>query len=61
MFDEKEIKLPVASTESTVGLVSAMQLLNTTPGEIFIIVRDDTSEEETQRIIYPSMEFPKQE
>ena len=61
MFGEKEIKMPIASTNTTAGLVSTLQLVDTTPGEIFATVRKDTSDVETQRIIYPSMRVPKEE
>jgi soluble P-type ATPase len=61
MLEEKEIKIPIASTDTTSGLVSVMQLLDTTPGEIFATIKNDTSEIEIQRIIYPSMELPKKE
>lgn len=52
MFAEKEIKMPITSTNTTTGLVSALQLVDTTPSEIFATVRNDTSKIEIQRIIY---------
>lgn len=61
MFEEKEIKMPIALTDTTSGLVSALQLVDATSSEIFATVRNDTSEVETQRIIYPSMELPKED
>jgi len=61
MFAEKEIKMPITSINTTTGLVSAIQLVDTTPSEIFATVRNDTSEVEIQRIIYPSVELPQQE
>jgi len=58
---EKEIKMPVASTNTTSGLVSVLQLVDTTPSEMFATVRNDTSELEVQRIIYSPIELPKKE
>ena len=55
---EKEIKMPIASTNTTSGLVSVLQLVDTTPSEMFATVRNDTSELEMQRITYP-IELPK--
>jgi len=54
---EKEMKIPVASIDTTSGLVSALQLVDTTPAEMFAIVRNDTSELELQRIIYSPIEL----
>lgn len=59
MFKEKEIRMPIASTNTTSGLVSALQLVDTTPSEIFATVRNDTSELEMQHIIYSPIELPK--
>ena len=50
-----EKKIPIASTSTTPGLVSALQMIDATPNEIFATVRNDTSELEIQRITY----FPK--
>lgn len=61
MFEEKEIKLPVASINTTSGLVSYLQLVDTTSSEMFATTRKDTSEIETRCIIYPSVELPKEE
>ncbi|MCW3131958.1 MAG: hypothetical protein N2V73_04480 [Candidatus Methanospirare jalkutatii] len=56
---EKEIKMPIASTNTTSGLVSVLQLVDTTPSEMFATVRNDTSELEVQRIMYSPIELPK--
>jgi len=62
MFEEKEMKIPVISVNTTSGLVSAQQIVDTTPSEMFATVRNDTSKVETvQRIIYPSVELPIEE
>ncbi len=61
MFEKKDIKMPIASTNTTAGLVSALQLVDTTPSEMFASVREDTSESEIQRIIYSPIELPKKE
>lgn len=58
---EKEIKMPIASTNTTSGLVSALQLVDATPNEMFATVRNDTSELEMQRITYSPIELPKKE
>jgi|GEM_PF-1785326 len=60
MLEKKEIKMPIASTNTTSGLVSVLQLVDTTPSEMFATVRNDTSELEMQRITYP-IELPKKE
>ena len=59
MFEKKDIKMPIASTNTTSGLVSALQLVDTTSSEMFATVRNDTSESEIQRIIYSPVELPK--
>jgi len=61
MFEEKEIKIPIVSMDTTAGLVSAHQLVDATPSEMFATVRNDTSEVEIQRIIYSPVELPKGE
>ena len=61
MFEKKEIKMPIASTNSTTGLVSVLQLVGTTPSDMFATVRNDTSETEIQRIIFSPIELPKNE
>lgn len=53
MHEEKEMEMPIVLIDTTVGLTSALQLIDTTSGEIFIAVRNDTTETEIQRIIYP--------
>ena len=61
MFREKEIRMPIASTNTTSGLVSVLQLVDTTPSEMFATVRNDTSESEIQRITYLPVETPRRE
>lgn len=51
--EEKEVEMPIIPINATAGLVSVLQLLDTTSSEIFAAIREDTSEVETQRIIYP--------
>jgi len=58
MVDEKEREIPIASMDTTIGLVSAMQLVDTTPSEIFVTPRNETSDTEILRMIYPSVELP---
>jgi len=60
MLEKKDIKIPIASTNSTSGLVSALQLVDTTPSEIFATVRNDTSESQIQIVYFPVV-FPKEE
>jgi|Deesub1362A_J573_1020465.scaffolds.fasta_scaffold00419_5 hypothetical protein len=60
MLEKKDIKMPIASTNSTSGLVSALQLVDTTPSEIFATVRNDTSESQIQ-IVYSPIVLPKEE
>jgi len=38
---EKEMKMPIASTNTISGLVSVLQLVDTTPSEMFATVRID--------------------
>ena len=61
MSDEEEIKMPKVSTSTTSGLVSVLQLVDTTPSEMFATVRNDTSGLEIQRITYSPIELPKKE
>uniref|UniRef100_A0A7V4NFW0 Uncharacterized protein n=1 Tax=Fervidobacterium pennivorans TaxID=93466 RepID=A0A7V4NFW0_FERPE len=61
MLEEKEIKMPIAGIHTTAGLVSIAQLINTTPSEIFALVKKETSEVATQYIIYPSISLPKKD
>jgi len=58
---EKEIKMPIISTDTTSGLASAMQLMDTTASEIFAKTKDETSETETQQVIYLPMRLPEVE
>jgi hypothetical protein len=60
-MEGKEIKLPEAFIYSTAGLVSGLQLVDTTSGDIFAPVRGDTSEVEMQRILYIPAEIPENE
>ena len=53
--------MPIASTNTTSGLVSVLRLAGTTPSEIFATVRNDTSELEMQHITYSPIELPKKE
>ena len=58
---EKEIKIPIISTDTTSGLVSATQLMDTTASEIFAKTKDETSETETEQIMYLPMTLPQVE
>jgi hypothetical protein len=60
-MEEKEIKLPEAFIYSTAGLVSGLQLVDTTSGDIFARVRGDTSEMEMERILYIPEKIPENE
>lgn len=61
MFEEKVIKMPITSINATTGLVSALEIIDTTLSGMFAKIRDDTSETEMQRIIYPSIRLLKGE
>jgi len=58
---EKKIKIPVVSMTTTSGLVSALQLVDTTSSELFATIRNDTTEVEIQRIRYSPINLPKEE
>ena len=62
MMKEEEIKMRIFQINTTAGVVSASQLIDTTSSDIFIIMREDTSGVKIQQIIYSPtiIERPKE-
>lgn len=53
MSDSENIKIPIVIMNTTSGLTSALQLLDNTSSFMLATIRNDTSNQEILRIIYP--------